>query len=261
MTLPNSFLQSLITRIDDPNVAAITYAGSYARGQAGTHSDVDLQVYVRTMPESEYERYTLCYWDGYLVSLSTNTIEAERANLLHPEHALWAVPGLRQAVILLDKEGSLASLKQAAIEFNWFNLQPLADEYAVEQLMGYAEEVHKILNGLAREQESTVLYALLGLFKGLARAVAVQRGLLMESENRFFDVIQDSVGRNTNWTRAFRLAVGADPLPINQPSYRIRGAAALTLYLETAELFKNIITDKHRMVIEITLHKIQQAGF
>src|SRR3972149_10192999 len=159
MPFPEIFLKSIITRLDGPNVIGISYAGSHARGQAAAHSDVDCQVYVRVLPAGEYDRYTLRRWDDRLVSLQFNTVEAELNNLSHPEHALWAVPGLRQAVVVLDKDGSLAKLKQAAIEFDWSKLQLLADEYAVEQLMGCAEEAHKILNGLAGGHESTVLYA------------------------------------------------------------------------------------------------------
>ncbi len=258
MTLPDPFLKSLVNRIDHPNVVGITYVGSYARGEADPYSDVDLHVYVRTMPES---KYGLRYWDGYLISLSYNTIEGERANLLHPEHALWAVPGLQQAVILLDKDGSLANLKQSALEFKWSALQPLADEYAVEELLGFAEEAHKILNGLLREQESTVLYAIWGLLKGLSRAIAVQRGLLMVTENRFFDIIQDSVGRNSTWTRTFRLALGADLTPQYSPPFKSRGAASLALYRETASLFKSITIEKHREVIETTVKLIEEAGY
>jgi predicted nucleotidyltransferase len=255
--LPDSLIQSLITRLDNPDVVGITYAGSYARGQAGPYSDVDLQIYVHTLPETHYN---LQYWDGRLVSLSFNTVEAEGANLLHPEHALWAVPGLRQAVILLDKDGSIARLKQSAIEFEWAALQALADQYALEELMGFAEEIHKILNGLLLKHESTVFYANWGLVRGLGRAVAVQRGLLMETENRFFEIIQDSVGPDSTWTQAFRLAMGAE-IRISTLPYISRGIGALKLYRETAALFKLIITEQHRPVIEMTLEAINSAGY
>jgi hypothetical protein len=48
-------------------------------------------------------------------------------------------------------------------------LQPAANEYAAEQIMGNGEEVHKILSGLARGHESTVLYASWGLVKNRIR--------------------------------------------------------------------------------------------
>ena len=79
--------------------------------------------------------------------------------------------------IVLDKDGSMAALQKAAYEFEWSPLQPAADEFAAEEIMGNAEEVHKILNGLARGHESTVLYATWGLVKNMLEAVAVQKGL------------------------------------------------------------------------------------
>jgi predicted nucleotidyltransferase len=258
VTLPDSFLQSLIRRLDNPNVVALSFAGSFARGQAGPHSDVDLQVYVRELPES---RYDLRLWDDYLVSLAYKTIEEERDSLSHPKRAIWCVPGLRQAVILLDKDGTLARIKQAAQTFDWSALQAKADEYAVDELMGCAKEVRKILNGLLRSEESTVLYALLGLTLGMCSAVAVQRGLLIETENRYFDIVQDSVGRDSNWTRAFRLALGADPVPVNVPHFQARGRAGLALYCETSLLFQAITTGEHREVIEATINRIENAGY
>ncbi len=154
--------------------------------------------------------------------------------------------------------GRLAELKQAAQNFNWQNLQTAADEYAVEQLMGCAEEVHKIVDGLLNDNESKVLYAVWGLFNGLANAVAVQRGMMMESENRYFEVIQENMGQTHEWTRAFRLALGADIGDVKIPAYKTRGQAALALYKHTAQLFQNIITDKHRDVIENTLQLVNR---
>jgi hypothetical protein len=152
----------------------------------------------------------------------------------------------------------MAALQEAAQEFNWSTLQPLANEFAAEAIMGNAEEVHKILNGLARAHESTVLYASWGLVKNMLETVAVQRGILIISENRYFDLIQDSVGRDSKWTRAFRTAWGLDP---NRSGYQPRGAAALTLYRLSAELFDGVIPDKHREVVNRTLQLIQEAGY
>ncbi|HXD09581.1 MAG TPA: hypothetical protein VN653_05930, partial [Anaerolineales bacterium] len=124
--------------------------------------------------------------------------------------------------------------------------------------MGSAEEAHKILNGLARGHESTVLYATWGLVKNMLEAVAVQRGLMIVSENRYFDLIQDSVGRDTKWTRAFRMAWGLDA---NSSQYQSRGAAALTLYRLTAAMFDRLIPEKHRDVVNNTLRSIKEAGY
>lgn len=259
--LSESFLQSLIDRLDGPDVVGITISGSHARGEADRYSDVDLSCYVQTLPERKADHNTLRYWDARLVSIHTTTIEAERAELTDPEHAIWAIPGVRQARILLDKNGAIAALKQFAESLCWADLQPAADEFAAEELMGFAEEAHKILSGLAREQESTVLYAVWGLLVGMLRALAVQRGLLIRTENKYFDLVQAAAGRDSAWTTAFRLASGCDHGSINLRTYQVRGAAALALYRETAILFNHIIPDHHREVIDSTLALIAEAGY
>lgn len=258
MPLSDPFLKSALEQIDSPVVIGIGISGSYARGQESRYSDVDFDIFVNRLPENPYDRYTMRYWDDKLISLKYTLLEEERSALNDPQRAIWAVPGLRGMKILLDKDGSMAELQKAAHEFVWSPLQPVADVYAAEQIMGNAEEVHKILNGLAREHESTVLYASWGLVKNMLEVVAVQRGILIISENRYFDLIQDSLGRDSAWTRAFRRAWGLDP---QGSGYRQRGAAALTLYRLSAEMFEGLIPEKHHKVVSTTLRLVQEAGY
>jgi hypothetical protein len=239
-------------------VVGVGIVGSYARGQETRYSDVDLDIFVRRLPENPYDRYTLRYWDGKLVSLKYTLLDDERAALSHPRRAIWAVPGLRGMQIILDRDGSLPALQQAAQGFDWSTLQPAANEFAAEEVMGNAEEVHKTLNGLAHEHESTVLYATWGLVKNMLEAVAVQRGIMIISENRYFDLIQDAVGRDSGWTRAFRTAWGLDS---SASHFQARGAAGLLLYRLTAMMFDELIPERHRAVVDRTLSLIKEAGY
>jgi hypothetical protein len=257
VSLSDPFIHSALEQIDSPDVIGVGIVGSYARGQESKYSDVDFDIFVSRLPENPYDRYTLRYWDEKLISLKYTLLEEERAALTDPRRAIWAVPGLRGMRILRDKDGSMAALQKAAREFVWLPLQAAADDYAAEQIMGNAEEVHKILQGLARGHESTVLYASWGLVKNMLEAVAVQRGLLIISENRYFDLIQDSVGRDSKWTRAFRTAWGLD---VNS-QYQARGAAALSLYRLSAEMFDELIPVKHHEVVNKTLQLIKEAGY
>jgi hypothetical protein len=258
MPLSDFFIQSALERIDSPDVIGVGIVGSYARGQESKHSDVDFDIFVSRLPENPYDRYTLCYWDDKLISLKYTLLDDERAALTNPCRAIWAVPGLRGMKIVLEKDGAMAALQRAAREFDWSSLQPAADEFAAEEVMGCAEEVHKILNGLARRQESTVLYATWGLVKNMLEAVAVQRGLMIISENRYFDLIQDSMGRDSAWTRAFRTAWGLD---LGSSQYQARGTAALTLYCLTTSMFDKLIPEKHREVVNNTLQRIKETGY
>ena len=258
MTLSNPFIKSTLDKIDSPDVVGVGIVGSYSRGQESKYSDVDFDIFVSKMPDNEYDRYTLRYWDEKLVSLKYALLEDERAALTNPRRAIWAVPGLRGMKIILDKNGSLTELQKMVQKFDWSLLQPAADEFAGEMVMGNAEEVHKILSGLERKHESTVLYATWGLVKGILEAVAVQRGIMIVSENRYFDLIQKSVGMDTKWVSAFRTAWG---LNSTSSQYQSRGAAALRLYRLTAAMFDGFIPDKHRDVVKNTLRLIKEAGY
>ena len=258
MPLSDSFLETVLQRVNSPDVIGVGIVGSYARGQESNYSDVDLDIYVNKLPENPDDRYTLRYWEDKLISLKYALLDDERSALRDPRRAIWAVPGLRGMKILLDRNGSIAEVQKAAQEFDWSPLQPAADEFAAEEIMGNAEEVHKILNGLARGHESTVLYASWGLVKNMLETVAVQRGLMIVSENRYFDLIQDSVGRASKWTRAFRRAWGLEE---GASDYQARGPAALRLYGLSAAMFDELIPKKHREVIGRTLQLIKEAGY
>ena len=67
-----------------PDVIGVGIVGSYARGQEGKYSDVDLDIYVSKMPENPYDRYTLRYWDEKLVSLKYTLLDDERSALTNP---------------------------------------------------------------------------------------------------------------------------------------------------------------------------------
>jgi nucleotidyltransferase-like protein len=257
LTLSDPFIQSVLERIESVDSVGVGIVGSYSRGQESKYSDIDFDIFVNKLPEHPYDRYTLRYWEGKLVSLKYTLLDDERSALTNPRRAIWAVPGLCGMRIVLDKDGLLAELQQAAQTFEWPSLQSAADEFAAEVVMGCAEEVHKILSGLARGHESTVLYAIWGLVKNMLEAVAVQRGLMIVSENCYFDLIQDSMGRDSKWTHAFRSAWGLDP---NASHYQSRGAAALTLYGLTAAIFDELIPEKHRDVVSNTLRLIKEAG-
>jgi hypothetical protein len=258
MPLSDPFIQSALEKIDSPDVIGIGLVGSYARGQETRYSDVDFNIFTSKLPENPYDRYTLHYWDGKLVSLKYMLLDDERSALTNPRRAIWAVPGLRGMKIVLDKDGSMVALQKGADQFDWSALQAAADEFAAEEIMGNAEEAHKVLNGLARKHESTVLYASWGLVKNMLEVVAVQRGILIVSENRYFDLIQDTVGRDWAWTRAFRRAWGLEP---GASDYLSRGAAALRLYRLSAEMFDELISQKHREVVNKTLQFIKEAGY
>ena len=246
-------LLSLIASLAQPGVIGFALTGSYARGENQNYSDIDLDIFVEKLPP---DAYTLRYFNGKLVSLKYILLRDEYDSLTKPQSAVWAVPGLSQMHILQDKTEQISKLKQTALDFTWEPLQKAANEYAANSLMKSAEEVHKIISGFMHENDSKVLYASWGMFKELSFAVVVEAGLMINSENRAFDIIQDHLGREHAWTRAFRLSFGMDVGNPVFPAYQIRGRSALDLYVQTALLFKHIIPDNHHEVVENTLQLI-----
>jgi hypothetical protein len=115
MILSNPFIQSVLERIDSPDVIGVGITGSYARGQESKYSDVDFDIFVSKLPEDPYDCYKLSYWNGKLVSLSYTLLDDERSALTNPRRAIWAVPGLRGMKIILDKDGSMKELQKAAV--------------------------------------------------------------------------------------------------------------------------------------------------
>src|SRR5437588_1094859 len=145
--LSDGRLSELVTELDNDDVTAIILRGSYARGDAVPYSDVDLTRLVKKQPEPA-QRKQFTYRHGLLISISTRTIEQYREDFTIPERALFVVPSVREARILLDKEGAFCALQQEAKAWAWEPLQAEANYYASNILMAHTEYVHKILRAL-----------------------------------------------------------------------------------------------------------------
>ncbi len=260
-SLPEPFLQKLVALLDDGNTLGIVLEGSLARGDGDRFSDIDIYHYLRQMPAGPVRPYSLQVVDGYLVSVSQTNIEAEYASLRIPEQAIWSIPALRQARILLDKDGSLAALQEAARQASWEPLQQAANAYAGWNLSGCGEEVRKVLSGLARQDESKVLYATWSLARGLANALLVQRGAFVSSENEFIHAAQQAAGRDSAWTCQFRRATGLDLSRTEGPAYRWYGLADLALYRESVTILWQVLPAGEKLVVDQTLQLVAEAGY
>lgn len=257
-TLDDAALADLTRRFAGAGVEALALTGSYARGEATRHSDIDLLRFVAEAPTTPRDAYRLWPLGEHLVSVTTTSIEAKRAELARPETLIFAVPGLRQARILTDVSGRLTALIAEAQAFTWtLKLRAAAGAFASEQLAGLAEEARKLLGALESENTSAMLYATLGLELGLTRAVLVAREVLLETENDYFEAALAYAP--PHWRQLLRVVVGYDSPDAGHELPRARGEAALWLYVETARLLENSLLVDDHAVVTATVARIQRA--
>lgn len=256
--LDSATLAEVTQRFAGAGVEALALTGSHARGTATRYSDIDLLRFVAEAPTTPREAYRLWPLRDQLVSVTTTSITAKRAELAQPESLIWAVPGLRQARILADVNGGLAALIAEAQAFTWTpELRNAAGVFSSNQLAGLAEEARKLLGALEREHVSAMLYATLGLELGLTRAMLVAQGTLLETENDYFDAAM--AAGSSRWQKLLRIVVGYGA-PFDEPSFpRTRGEAALMLYVEAARLLTDTLAEDDRAVVAATVAHIQRV--
>lgn len=196
--LSEQFLATLVAELDEPGTVGIMLGGSYARGEANRFSDVDLACFVKDEAESRRKRFL--YREGRLVSVATKTTAGVRAEMSRPERAIWVVPGIGNCRVLLDKTGSVAQLIEEIATFRWEPLQSDADRYASYSVVMAAEQVHKIVAELTRKDELALAYAVSKLFQWLTEAMAVQKGVMVKSDNTYYRQAQEAAGADTSWT-------------------------------------------------------------
>jgi hypothetical protein len=114
---------------------------------------------------------------------------------------------------------------------------------------------------LEKQDESKVLFAVSALVFDLAETLLVQRGILVPTENAYFQLAQQAAGLDSEWTCQFRLAAALDPLPVDASLYESRGIAAMHLYHLSADLLRGILRPDDASTVERSIAFIAQAGY
>jgi len=254
VTIPELDHEALVGRFVDDDTLALLLVGSFARGDAGPTSDIDLARHVAA--DNDHGRLA-CSVDvaGRLVTVKTLCAAREATALTEPGAAVWQVPTLRDAVILFDRDGAAAGLIDRARTFSWDDLSEAADRHVAAEVAAYAEEALKIAGGLAAGRPGQIVYGVMGLVLGHADVMAVHRRVFVTSENRVFDIALETMSDRPAWCGAFRRAVGYD-----ETGPRARGRAALTLYDETVNLVDDLFAADQRAVADIALRAAAGAG-
>jgi predicted nucleotidyltransferase len=252
-------MSKLLPELDDDTVIAIILHGSYARGNAlPPYSDIDLVRITKEMPH-QTEKKQFIYREGYLISISTRPLSVYRERFSLPEKAIFSVPGVQEAQILLDKNDEFRAFRQDARAWTWEPLQEKANSYASQLMMEQAEIALKIGRALFLHDEIALSDMILDLFSSVTEAIAVQRGVLVRSGNTYFHQVQEAVGLDSTWTRYHLQAAGiVQGIGVRSPIEE-RGIAMLYLYKETAQLLRSHIHPDHWNVIESVIEVIENT--
>ena len=287
MQLPPSLPSYMKAWTTDATVA-FALLGSYARGDAGPFSDVDV---VRFVSDDSHEAEVQSFLidgktgsfgaspslvgemserDGVallkrhpqqtLAVRSTATPSQVESWFIEPGQAVNLIAGLRDGYALWDPDGLFAGIQQRARQFQWTEeLQEKANCLAAKELVGWIEEVHKGLEGLRRNDIGRLLNARFGLSWGLAWVMRLQRGVLSHSDNAFFDDVVRVVGPESRWSRllhrAFGLSHGERSALV---SLHEEVRAGLLLYCETLALLEEAIPQEEYPLIKATVQLIKE---
>ncbi len=255
--ISDTFLNQLITEIDDDTFRGIVLGGSHARGDPTPYSDIDLACFVADTYQPLRKRYV--YREGYLVSIGLKTLAGVKQQIADPFQALWIVPSFLQAKVLLDKDGSMSQLKQVIGNFTWDTLRDEAIGYAGHILTSDAEFVHKLLGNLWRGNFSGISYTVQRLFDGATMAMTLYYGVFITTDNVYYQEVEAAVGTQSGWTQYHRLLSGVTTFDDDTTSLNARAKLALQMYRETAFILLPILSEQRRAVVEHVLHLIEQA--
>ena len=242
---------ALVERFRTPATKAIALIGSYARGEAGPHSDVD---FVRFTKGEKTERTQFHIVDGRMIVISEVNPSDVEDRFTNPNEATETIRGVQALVPLWDPDGYLEEVKKRANDFVWDDeMQMKADRWASRELAGWGEEACKGLGGLAANHEGKMVCARHGLTWGLTSIVRVQRGILIAGDNDVLESVVNAVGETSDWAALARDAFGLTGLDL---SGQVR--SGLKLYALTADMISDAILPEHREVIHHTMHLIDR---
>lgn len=237
--------------------AALVLFGSHARGDAGTHGDIDL---VRFLPDERTVADDGSHLiAGHLVVVSSVTPSVVERWFTQPEEAVNVVSGLRTARPLHDPHSHFSSVKECAETFRWTEaLNRRADAWVAAQMVGWAEEVHKGLEGLARNDAGRLLNACFGLSWGLARVMTLHQRILLKGDNTFLEQLGEALGEDSAWMELCRRAFGLTPEVQGQLLHgQVR--AGLVLYAMTAAMVRPVLGESQIELVEVTAKHIEAA--
>lgn len=229
--------------------------GSHARRDAGPFSDVDL---FRVLPAESHEASSQdgsYLVDGKLVVVSSVGPSAVDVWFIRPEQAVNVIAGLRTGRVIAGPSDRFQAIQARAMEFSWDEqMRSRAEEWARKQMVGWAEEAHKGLEGLRRKDTGRMLNARFGLSWGLARVLIVWHGILLTGDNSFYVQLKDAL-ESAKVGRLLDLSFGV-VVDDTDSALEAQVKAGLELYVEVAALARSALTGAEGELVAETVRRI-----
>ncbi len=218
--------------------AAVVLMGSFARGDAGPFSDLDL------LAIGEGPSYLLEQHEGQLIAISWSNLDEINATFAKPERAGYLVQGWRDARILRDPEGIAARIQQHAQAWGWSHLvECAADRSVAEEICGLAEEVHKLVGLLASGNLSGAAVQRSILSYRIGTILAVHLRLLYATENELWNLVGERL--DGEWE-----SVQARALGLGDEDFRTTCSGALQLYRLAVALVHPLFDERQKKVVD-----------
>jgi hypothetical protein len=220
-----------------PGTLGIGLFGSVAKGTDHPHSDIDLILATDTGAGTEVRQV-----EGRMVTLTRKTPADLEGAFERPWEAPTAVAAWREARLLHDPDGVMARLQARSHAWTWAAIDGV-DAWAAGELVGLAEEVHKVHGMLAagRVRAAAANRAILAL--QLAFPLAAAHRLTCGSENEIWDAVAAAEG--PDWAAAWDTAAGVTPA-----DHESGCRAALALYRIAADRLAHHLDAGDRAIVD-----------
>ncbi|VVO74123.1 hypothetical protein PS838_01454 [Pseudomonas fluorescens] len=225
--------------------------GSFARGDAKKFSDIDI-ILISNEPSDLVQK--ILRYEGRLLIINGVSEASIEEVFTNPLSACRYLRGLRAAIPLTDPFGIIRHLKGRSLSFQWDRtMKKKAARYISSEMVGWLEEVHKGLDGLACKDTGRLLQSIHGCSWGLLRVMQIHLRVLEISDNTVVMDVSRTLGDASEWSKLLKVAIGLDE---NDLPSRVR--AGLHLYLLTADIVRPSLEPNEIGLLEPTLAHLRE---
>lgn len=239
--------------IGENELYGLAITGSAAKNSDDEFSDIDILCVVSDELK-KVSSFVEVYEGNYLSFAFINKKDI-LSTFSEPEKATDFVNGFKVMNILSEKECFLTGIRNMAVNFTWDeNMRKKAVVYVNNGIIGWIEEVNKSLGGLKRNDYGRMLNGLFGLTFGMFRILKVHGGILLNSENEFFERVVCKYGGITRFRQNAFTAFGIEKADIKE-----RTIAGLEIFKAVCETVKHSLSGNVCEILASTVEKVDST--